>query len=151
VNFFQDSLDLAVPQSYFIEQFTRIYNPLRKAETRRKSVTKADMFNPLNPIPQAFSVIVRLRPNMEKRLEFMQALLASEACAAYEDDCLRYDILQQWDDENDFMIYAVFGTEESYILHQTNSYCMIGPRAKHLCQDPPTITTYMRNRMSFLL
>ncbi|NUQ65608.1 MAG: antibiotic biosynthesis monooxygenase [Pirellulales bacterium] len=97
-----------------------------------------------------YVVCVHVRVKPEHREDFLKASLENAACTVQEPGNLRFDVLQQADDPDRFLLYEVYQDEAGMNAHkQTAHYAkwrdavadwMAGPRqgVKYIALFPPS-------------
>ena len=82
-------------------------------------------------------VTVKVKP--EKRDEFLRAIEV-DATGSERDEpgCIRFNVLQNIEDENTYHFYEVYASEAARLEHRAAPHYAIWKTAAHTLAEPPT-------------
>jgi quinol monooxygenase YgiN len=111
-----------IDDKFSIAQFQRVRNPFHTVVGGRRGESKSDLQKKVKSMPHndtdtdhtrdnghpysfdrptAFAILIELFPDPAKLKEMQQLLCMSETCTKLEPGCLRYEVLSQWEEEQE--------------------------------------------------
>jgi len=144
IQIYKENIHIIQPNSAYASYFRPLgHNPfhiVESANLKRKSLMHASRRNfsgLTTPRPAEFSVLIFVEPRQGCDNSLRQLLWSSETCTAMEEGCLDYDLYKNYEEKNqpNYVIYAVFRTEQDFCQHGSQGYSLVGTRAMELCNE----------------